>query len=105
MLLSRCPERIVPVFVLVICMLVWWWRGQAGAGLGELRSPAVRNLTASLCCYGVLSWRCREGASTGTITPLTVESYMIITVMCVKWRGVEELWMSRGGTRPSLCAA
>ena len=44
MLLSRCPERIVPVFVLVICMLVWWWRGQAGVGLGELRSPAVRNL-------------------------------------------------------------
>ena len=52
MLVSRCPERIVVVFVLVMCMLVWWWRGQAGAGLHELRTPAVRNLILSL----LLSW-------------------------------------------------
>ena len=38
------PERAVAVLLLVTCMLVCWWSGQAGAGLGALRSPAVRNL-------------------------------------------------------------
>ena len=62
MLLSRYPERMLAVFVSVICMLVWWWRGQAGAGLGELRTPAVRNLILSLLLLWrvvlALLWRC-----------------------------------------------
>ena len=81
-------------------------RGQAGAGLGELRTRAVRNVISSLLLVVAgLSWRCRGGACFGTTTPLTLESYLMITVTCVQWRGVEEMWMSRAGTRPSWCAA
>ena len=43
-LLPRCLERVIIVaFVVFICMVGWWWREQAAVGLGELRSPAVRN--------------------------------------------------------------
>ena len=47
------------MLILGMCMLWLWWRcGQACAGLGELRSPAVRSL---ICRGGVvvaLLWRC-----------------------------------------------
>ena len=43
-LLSHCAERAVVLYVLVSGLMWRWWRGQAGAGLGTLRSPAVRNV-------------------------------------------------------------
>ena len=43
MFLTRCADCAVTVYILVKCMVLWWrWRGQADAGLGALRSPAVR---------------------------------------------------------------
>ena len=64
-------------------MLLWRWRGQACAGLGELRTPAVR---CWLVGCGRLSWRCCDSAPSGMVTPSVLESYWMIVVMCVKWR-------------------
>ena len=56
-LLSRCAERTIVVFALVMCMLLRRWRGQAGAGLGELRTPAVRNLPVTFVVLFVVVLR------------------------------------------------
>ena len=71
-----------------VYVLLWrGCRGQAGAGLGQLRSPAVRNLFRRCCLsWRFLSRRCCCGACPGPITSLTLELYIISTVTCVKWR-------------------
>ena len=71
--LSRFPERAVVVFEQIICMLWRRWRGQAGAGLGSLRAPAVRNVVSG---GGVLR-----------VAPVTVTISTHCTVFeCSVWR-------------------
>ena len=70
-------------------------------GLGELRSPAVRNLLSLLLLLfvvAVLSWRCCGVVETGTIMPLTEESCLIFMVTCVEWR----LWWGCGCREAAL---
>ena len=62
--------------VVVMCTLVWCWRGQASAGLGALRSPAVGN--SNFFVVVVASVVLAVHAA-----PVVVESYGVTTVMCV----------------------
>ena len=78
--LSRFPERAVAVFEQIICMMWWRWRGQAGAGLGALRAPAVRNVCSRLRCGG-LSPRCCDGASVDG----AVVSRCVVVLLLSRW--------------------
>ena len=92
------------LLTLVVWMLVWCWRDQAGAGLGELRTPAVRNLVLSV----LLLWRVVPALLGRRIfwddyafdAGVVYDHHSdVCEVACV-----DELWLSRGGTRPSfLC--
>ena len=93
------------MFVLVMCMLVWLWRGQAVVGLEELRARAVRSLLLTVRvvegCLGVaLAVRLMRRLRA---FDCGVVYYHHSDVCEVAWCEVKELWMLRAGSRPSLC--
>ena len=46
--MCSCPSCCMYTDNVSMCMLRRWWRGQAAAGLLQLRTPAVRHRTCSL---------------------------------------------------------